>query len=94
MLVDEGRQAGKYRLVARSPSGFFESSVHVREKILNLLFVKRSSHLGCGFNEKMAHKVAGRILKGLFFFIVLQISCFVKSSATFRYEIPIENNEQ
>ncbi len=56
--------------------------------ILKQTTVKRSSHLGCGFNEKMAHKVAGRILKRLFFFIVLQISCFIKSSATLRLRNP------
>jgi hypothetical protein len=56
----------------------FEGSVHGRETFLKLIILKHAteesnSHLGCGFNEEMAHKVAGRILKRSLIFMVLQI---------------------
>ncbi len=41
--------------------------------ILKHTTAKKNAHLGCGFNEEMANKVAGRILKRSLFFIVLHI---------------------
>jgi hypothetical protein len=82
VLLDEGRQAGKYRLVA-VPFSFKPLSerrdlkaAYMLERQLLILkhtTVKRNSHLGCGFNEKMAHKVIGHILKRSLIFMVLQI---------------------
>jgi hypothetical protein len=80
------RQAGKHRLVAVAlqlnacikTKTTFESSVHIRKTFFKLIILthateESNSHLGCGFNEEMAYKVAGRKLKKLLFFTVLHI---------------------